>query len=455
MISPTEKLDEAKGPFDLEIEMCAIASLWLLEDDSRRRQVRMMLSADSFYLGNHATLFTATAAQIDADKPADMFLVRTEMRQRDKWEEVGGDKYASEILSRIPSADHAEHYAKIVDDLYLRRLGIAVGNELSQRLMRPADEDTATDVIQQAINDAVKISHRRNRVEVFTLADIAAQFLADKESDQSPALLTGVPELDQYSGIFAFGKYTVIAGRPSMGKSTLLRWLLQLWAQAGTEVGLVAAEEDRQKIAGNYLSSISNIENARLAYKHLDDQEFTVATHAVGDLARMKWHGVDTAFSIDEVCSAVEILATEKECKVIGVDHIHLIYTGRNYDNDHREVKEVSRRLKEICKRHRIILIAAAQLSRPDKNSRIPPPPMLTDLRESGSIEEHADAVLMIHREDYYEKQRPPTHHCEVFVRKNRNGRTGGAALFEELKNQRFREPTMTEMAMWESENMP
>lgn len=449
------QIDPSKGPYDLDAEMSFLGSFAICADPSLQARMRSAVSHDSFYLVAHEQIFSACGAVLDDGRALDVTTLRAEMRQRNTYDDIGGDGYIGKILDKVPSAIHGEHYAEIVQELHLRRLGAQVGYDLFSRLMRPALEETATAAIGAAINRAVAIQQKRTRVSAFSLAEIVAEFLAAKDDRRPASLLTGIRSLDEMAGVFSFGKYTVIAGRPSMGKSTFVRWILQLWAQAGTPVGLVAVEEDRQKIAGNYLSSISELENHVVAYSQFSKEQAITAAGAATELAKFKWWGIDTAFSISEVCNAVELLATEKQCKVIAVDHIHLIKPDRFSESEQREVKEVSRRLKEIGKRHNVILIAAAQLSRPSEKVKYPPPPTLTDLRASGAIEEHADAVLLLHREDYYHHERA-THCCEVIVAKNRNGKRGKVGLYEELKNQRFREPSFHEEQLWsQPDNSP
>lgn len=443
------EIDPEKGPYDLDAERSFLGSLAISTDESQQRRMRAMLTADAFYLPDHRHIFTGMASIIDDQKPLDVVTLRAAMKQRNTWEGVGGDAYLATILNKVPDYTHGEHYGRIIEELSLRRAGVEVGKHLANRLMLPALEETATQVLESSINEVVKIRQRRSRVDIFSLGDIVAEFLVSKDENKPAALMTGIHRLDDFCGIFGFGKYTVVAGRPSMGKSTLVRWLLEVWAMAGSAVGLVAVEEDRQKIAGNYLSSLSEIENSVVAYHDLDADQSRRAVAAHGDLARCQWYGVDTAFSITEVCNAVELLVTEKHCRVVAVDHLHLISSDRHYESEQREVKEISRRLKEIGKRHGIVLIVAAQLSRPEK-IRIPPPPTLTDLRASGGIEEHADAAVMLHREDYYRRDVTPTHMCEIIIAKNRNGRTGKTSLYEELKYQKFREPTALEAQGWE-----
>jgi replicative DNA helicase len=440
--------DPLKGPFSIEAEMSFLASVSLCKDRTRQKSMRAMLAPDDFYRRDNGIIFTAMARMLDSGSPLDAVLLGAEMKKLGTWDAVGGIEYFANILNTVPSEDHGEQYGKVVEELSLRRKGVVICQTAANRLMLPATDEVASATLDGAASSIVKIRRRQSRMQVFSMADMISQFMDAKDAGSPPCLLTGIQCLDDYAGLFAFGKYTIMAGRPSMGKSTFLRWLLQLWSGEGTSVGLVAVEEDRNKMAGNYLSSISGIPNDVLAYNKLSANESRMAADAAVDLSGYNWHGVDTAFDINEVCDAIDILVTEHQCKVIAVDHIHIIKPERATESEQREVKEISRRLKEQAKRHGIILIAAAQLSRPEKG-KIPPAPTLTDLRASGAIEEHADAAIFLHREDYYQPTSIPNHRCDIIIAKNRNGKRGQTELYEELENQRFREPKHYELNMW------
>jgi replicative DNA helicase len=223
-----------------------------------------------------------------------------------------------------------------------------------------------------------------------------------------------------------------------MGKSTMVRWLLGEWAKAGTRCGLIAVEEGRQKIAGNYISSEASMENHIVAYRDWGAPEWEEATNAVSSMVGRPLFCVDSAFKLEEVSAAFERLATEKKCQVIAVDHIHLIRMDKAGETEQREIKDISARIKELTKRFNVVGIALAQLHRPADKSRIPVPPTLTDLRASGAIEEHCDSAMFIHREDYYRRGESKTNECNIGIEKNRNGRTGNCTLRAELQYQRF-----------------
>ena len=262
------------------------------------------------------------------------------------------------------------HYAARVKEIAIRRAAITVCYKTAAAMYENLTPEEAVSKINATIKGLWRLSQTGSDLKIFSLEETLHEFLASKEQKKPSALLTGINAMDEFSGAFSFGGYTIIAGRPSMGKSTLLRWLLGQWSRCGTRTGLIAVEESRSKIAGNYISSEASLENHVVAYRDWSEIEWATASAAVGRMAGWPWFGVDAAFRLDEVCSAFEMLAMEKKCQVIAVDHIHLIRLDHHMDSDVREKSEISGRLKELAKRFNVVLIALAQLHRPTDRAR-------------------------------------------------------------------------------------
>lgn len=442
----TNQPENLLPPHDADAEVAYLSSLLHCEDIPSRRKLRGLARAEDFFSPQHGRAFALISRFVDADKPIDAALFMGAVRDEGILADVGGLPFVATLLEAMPtSADagfyltHGASYAERITGHSARRRAITEARRLLTDLMQPRSSEAAEAIIQRAITALWGTTTRQNKVEVFKLEQILHEWIDERSEKKSPALMTGCEKLDQYAGIFGFGKYTILAGRPSMGKSTAMRWLLGRWAWEGATVGLVACEEDRRKIAGNYLADGSEIHNDRLAYGALGADDWLKITSAVGTMSAWNWYGVDTAFTLAEVSTAVEKLATEFKCKVIGVDHLHLIALDRRGENEQREIKEISAKLKELAKRFGVVLIAAAQLSRPMKTAGIPPAPTLTDLRASGAIEEHADAAIFLHRVDYYRASKADKDNvCQFIIAKNRNGRRGMVKLRAQLEHQRF-----------------
>lgn len=437
--SPRTDLRGFTLPHDADAEAAAVGS-FAMADEVTQRRIRLRLAPSDFYVPAHGLVYAAACTLLDAGRPLDAVTLGAALRESGRLPEVGGIGGLVELLGTVPNPMHGEHYADKVFAYSQRRQAIRAMRAAAARLEGDVTEAEVAAVIRGGASSLVGIANRHGNVSVWSLEEAVHGWLDRREQGHQPALETGIGALDAYVGVFRFGGYTLVGGRPSQGKSTLVRWLLGEWARAGTPVGIVALEEDRDKIAGNYLSAETGIENDHLAYHKLGTAETGAVLRAIPKLAAMKWHGCDTAFTLSEVSAAVETLAVEKGCRVIAVDHIHLVQHEGRAESRNVALTEMSGALKRLARLHNVVLVVAAQLSRPPKQQGIPDPPKLTDLRESGSLEQDADAVLMVHREDYYRPRETPTHAVEIGIEKNRNGKRGVAVLREELMYQRFAE---------------
>jgi replicative DNA helicase len=304
-------------------------------------------------------------------------------------------------------------------------------------------EPAVTDLIQSCIVDLWKIATQSRDLNIWKLEDAMLRFIeARMEGKRAAALDVGIDDLDrEFRGLFTFGGYTMVAARPSMGKSTFCRWTAKMLAQAGTSVGFISIEETEDKIAGNIISSETEIENTVLAYSDWNTLDQTKISVAAEVFAGKPFYGIDSAFTLPDVLTAAEILVTQHQCRVLFIDHIHLIENQTHAESREQEISKISNALKAFFKRTGVVGIVAAQLSRPPKMIGEPPLPHLTDLRHCGGLEEHADAVLMLHRRDYYFRNTPGyvgDRLVQVLIRKNRNGQVGAATLEADLPHQRF-----------------
>lgn len=436
---------EKLPPSDLPAERCAIASLMLTGDDREAfAKARRMLWRGAFYQPDNQVILDALDELYASGKPFDATTVRSELARSGMLEQIGGVAYLAELLHGMPSAAHAMHYAKIVSMRAMEREAIRVSNQLSERLMCPIKGDDAREFIQKTIERLQKIVGIGRDIPIWKIGDAIDAFIESRRSGKLTWIETGVNILDrEYQGVLRDGGYTLIAARPSMGKSTFIRDLIRRRATTGIKCGLVAVEENQDKIIGNYLSAESNVENSRVAYEY---ERWAVWEREDIDLAIDRVRPLpicvtDTAFSLADIMAAAEEMVAKFKCRIIAIDHIHLV-GGARAENREQQISEISGAFKEFFKRRNVVGIVAAQLNRPEKGI-CPPPPSLTDLRASGSLEEHADSVLMLHREDYYYRGRDnydPNGLCQVLIRKNRNGCVGDVVMRADLAHQRFEE---------------
>lgn len=428
---------------DLNAEMSVLGAMALCGDDRATfRATRRLLWPLAFYDIDHQLIFRVLCEADDAGKPIDTLLLRSELERRKDLETIGGTVALARIIDSVPSPAHGPHYAAIVAGHARAREAIAAVNAMTVALMEPSRlAPDVNETIGIAANRLASICATGQEMKAWTISEAVDRFMNNRQNGQCvTAQQVGIEDLDRdYLGMFRFGGYTLVAARPSMGKSTLIRWMLTKLAISGTTCGLIAIEENETKIAGNVLSHISEIENDHIAYgKWTAPQQQTIRT-AAGSLASAPLYCVDTAFSLSDVLSAAEMMIGQHGCKVVAVDHLHLI-DGVRAETRQEEISKISGALKNLWKRRNVVGIVAAQLNRPEKG-QCPPPPQLTDLRGSGALEEHADAVLMLHRKDYYfrgSENYTPDGLAQLLIRKNRNGAVGEVVMKAQLQFQRF-----------------
>lgn len=430
---------ETVPPSNVPAEQCLIASMML--DKSVIPAVKRLVDRESFYQPDHQPIFDVLVRLHDQGQPVDSIIVSAELERRNLLAEVGGRAYIGEILAMVPSAAHAEQYATTVRDLHQFRQIIGLSTALNLQCYAPKPED-ASGLIETAIEKLWKIAVKGRPVEIIKLSDAADAFIESRASGASASAVdSGFTAIDEdFAGIYSRGGYTLVAGRPSMGKSTFIRDQLTRWARASESVGLISIEETLPKIAGNALAARTGLENSYVASGRLADADVEKLKDAANELRDYAFYVIDSASSIGDVIMSMEILATQYGCTHIAIDHVHLIDSPEHAENRNQQLGEISKRIKNTIKRLSIVGVVAAQLSRPPKLS-VPPPPVLSDLRDSGSLDEHADAVLMLHRQDYYRRDEDgysPDGLCDVLIRKNRNGCVGAVSLHADLSHQRF-----------------
>lgn len=442
MIAEPEISDCRVLPQDTDAESGLVGSLVLLGDDRAKfSKVRRLIAARDFTIAEHGILFGVLCDLHDRGVKFDGLIVRAELERRGTLKDLGGIAGLVKILNAVPSAAHAEHYAEIVAEKSREREAINICTNAISRLYSAHRYEGGEQIIADAWGKLRRIGQDNRRNESIRIGDAVQSFLADAEVGICESVRTGFQQLDQdYLGVVAMGGYTLVAARPSMGKSTFIRSLLADRARAGMSVGLIAREERQKKIAGNYLSAESRIENSRLANPPYNEEHWRELLPAASRIDKWKLIVNDSARTIEDVIAAAESMVMEHGCQIIAVDHLHLIGTRYRYERTLDRLTEVSHSLKDLWKELGVAGIVAAQLSRPPKGT-IPDPPEPTDLRECGALEEHADSILFLHREDYYhrnDRNWTPDGKCHVGIAKNRNGPVGGIMIDAELQVQTF-----------------
>lgn len=424
LIDPgTARHFERLPPSDLRAERSVLASLMLCGDDRATfEQTRAGLAAGAFYPADHAVIFQALCDLADRRTAIDSTTLVHEMNRRQVLEEVGGIEYVGQILGSCPSAAHGPHYATIVREKARLRALLSLCNDTIRSIYSPADDDVAESIGMGLAAKAARVATTGKPNQVHRLGDVAHEVYEAKGAGNPQRIPTGLRDLDRLIGGLRRGGKTIVGAKPGMGKSTLLKQIGLNLSRGGVTFGVISVEESRQKIAENALSNESGVLNNRIAFGRLEPDEWTRLAQATGELARLPFLIIDSARRLSNILAAVRILHAEHGCQVIAVDHLHLV-DGETDEHREREVSKISAELKWVWKDLNVAGIEAAQLNRGGGRDR----PTLASLRDSGSLEQDADTVILLHREDYYRDAKskvPPDYVLEAIVAKNKDGAT-------------------------------
>jgi replicative DNA helicase len=438
-------------PHSLEAESSVLGGLLL--DNGAWDRVGDLLIDDDFYRYEHRLIYAAVGALINATKPADVITVFEHLQNQGKAEGVGGLSYLNSLAQYVPSASNIRRYAEIVRERSILRKLVSASDEIATNAFNPKGRAVA-DIVDEAEQKIFNIGEQGSRMKqgfqameslVVTLLD-RVQEMADNPND-----VTGVPtgfyDLDRMTAGFQAGDLIVLAARPSMGKTALAINIAEHVAlHEGLPVAVFSMEMGAAQLAVRIVGSIGRIDQGHLRTGKLTEEEWPRLSEAIEKLRNVSLHIDESAgLTSSELRANARRLA--RQCGKLGlivVDYLQLMSgSSSNEENRATELGEISRGLKMLAKELQCPVIALSQLNRsvetrPDKR------PMMSDLRESGAIEQDADIIMFIYRDDYYTKElskEPGV--AEVIVAKQRNGPTGTVKLaflkpitkFENLAN--------------------
>jgi replicative DNA helicase len=436
-------------PHNLEAEQSVIGSL-LIDRDAIIR-VASMLKADDFYHGANGVIYQAILDLYNRREPTDFVTLSDELQRRERLDSIGGVAYLSSLLNVVPTAVHVEYYGKIVErTATLRRLIDAGAQIVSIGYRDGIDVEDALDSSERAIFD---VSQRRTTRDFQSIADVLERFFDQIDyMQQNRGSLVGVPtgfaDLDKLTGGLQKSDLIIIGARPSIGKTA---FALGIAYGAGVlhakTVGIFSLEMSAEQLVQRLLSTETGVDSHRLRLGQIDDHEWDRISRAFGRLAEAQIYIDDSAgLSIMELRSKCRRLQAERGLDLLVIDYLQLM-SGRRSENRVQEISEISRGLKSIARELNIPVIALSQLSR-QIESRSDHHPLLSDLRESGSIEQDADIVMFIYRDEVYDPNSEQKGIAEISIAKHRNGPVGTVNLRFFQKTARFadldlyREPT-------------
>ena len=424
-------------PHSLEAEASVLGGLLL--DNSAWDRVGDLLSDSDFYRYEHRLVFTAVSTLVNANRAADVITVFENLQSQGKAEEIGGLAYLNSLAQYVPSSANIRRYAEIVRERAILRKLVSVSDEIATTAINTNGRPVPT-ILDEAEQKIFNIGEEGSRMRqgFQSMGNLVVELLDRvEEMSQNPNDITGVPtgffDLDRMTSGMQAGDLIVLAARPSMGKTALAINIAENVAlKEGLPVAVFSMEMGASQLAIRIVGSIGRIDQGRLRTGKLQDEEWPRLTEAVERLRNV-------SLSIDETpgLTPSELRASARRlarnCGKLGlvvVDYLQLMSGSSGSDGDNRatELGEISRGLKMLAKELQCPVIALSQLNR-GVEQRTDKRPMMSDLRESGAIEQDADVIMFIYRDDYYNKDSKEPGVAEIIIGKQRNGPTGTVKL--------------------------
>ena len=424
-------MNEKVMPQKIDAEQSVLGAMFLSK--TALEKAVESLNKDMFYLDAHKKIFEVMKNLDDKKVPIDITTVTNELEEKKLLNQIGGVAYLTEIVNVVPTAANVDQYIKIIEDKYLRRNLIEAGTEITDLgFSSPDDIGEVLDEAEKKIFDVVK---NRRGSEFKTIQDVLFKAQADLEKLSSMKNeITGVPtgyyDIDKLTSGFHDNELIIIAARPAMGKTAFaLNMAVNMAVNAKKSVALFNMEMGAEQLITRMLASVGQIESSKLRTGRLEHQDWKRVNEAISRLADTRIFIDDTpGMTVSEMRAKCRRLATSEDgLDIVIIDYLQLISGSARYAGQRQqEVSEISRSLKTMAMELGIPVIALAQLSR-SVEGREDKRPLLSDLRESGSIEQDADIVAFLYRDDYYNKESAideDTSKSEFIIAKHRNGPT-------------------------------
>ncbi len=422
-------------PQDIEAEKSLLGSV-LLSDESFP-DVYEKIKIGDFYDKNHNLIYEAMIDLYNSSRPIDLQTVRAELSNKKTLKNIGGAKYLAELTNFVPTAAHAVAYAGIVAECAARRDIIKTGTEIIENAYN--SKNNVDDLLGNAEKQLIETSRGNAKDDVPSLEELcldAYNRLDDLRQNKGKlrGLKTGFRDLDNMTAGLQKGDLIIVGARPAMGKTTFAQNVAYNAASINKcGVLFFSMEMGANEIVDRMISDVSGVDNWNIRTGNISDADFSTIEESLGEMGEIPLYIDDTSgLTINEIRSRARRAKHDKNIGLIIVDYLTLIKGSDRYrGNRVLEVTEISQGLKHIARELDVPVVALAQLNR-QVTDRDDPRPVLSDLRESGSIEQDADLVMMLHRVDYYHQEEgyEPTNITELLIQKHRHGRVGKVDLY-------------------------
>ncbi len=439
---------EKVPPQSRDAEMSVLGAM-LFEEGALIRAIEI-LRPDYFYDDNHRKIFLSMQSLFEKNQPVDLVTVSEELRKQKELEEIGGVSYLTQLTAMVPTSAHAEHYAHIVKEKAILRDLIQKSTQIVQRCFE--SEGEVASVLDSAEQMIFDISQHRIEGKFFVMKEIIHDSMEtiDKlyqRKEHVTGLATGFHEFDVKTAGLQPSDLIIVAGRPSMGKSAFVTAICE---HAGIvlkkPLAFFSLEMSKEQLVQRMLCSHARVDAQKVRTGYLSHQDWPKLTSAAGKLSEALIFIDDTpGQTVLEIRAKARRLKMQHDIQLVVVDYLQLMQGVGRAESRQQEISEISRSLKALARELRVPVVAVSQLSRAVEN-RTGNRPQLSDLRESGAIEQDADVVTFLFREEYYNPSDENRNKAEAILAKQRNGPTGSIELlflkeWTRFENPEFRRP--------------
>jgi len=430
-------------PQNIEAEAAVLGAVLVNKDAMDK--IADVLIAEDFYRQDHQKIFRAVLRLFEKRSPIDLVTLTNELEALKELDAVGGAAYLAQLVNTVPTALHVIHYAEIVRHKATLRRILAAGQKIAE--LGYEEEREVAEILDEAESALFGVSRQLLKDNFQVISDIlAASFDRIDRLHREKGLLRGVPtgfkDLDHKLSGLQPSDLIILAARPSMGKTTFaLNIALNAAIKGKVPVGFFSLEQSKEQIVDRLICAQAMVDGWKLRTGNLSEDDFPAIGMAMGTLAEAPLYIDDSPnLTAIEIRTKARRLRAEQKLGLIVIDYLQLLEShrrGGGNDNRVQEVSEISRSLKALARELDVPVIALSQLSR-NVESRENKHPQLSDLRESGSIEQDADVVMFLYREDYYNRDTDRKGVTDVLIRKHRNGPIGEVELHFKTEQSRF-----------------
>ncbi|MBO9608807.1 MAG: replicative DNA helicase [Paenibacillaceae bacterium] len=424
-------LDSRVPPQNVEAEQAVLGAILL--DSETLTAAMERIGGDDFYRSSHQHIFTAMMELAEAGEPVDLVTLTSRLKDKQQLDDIGGVNYLAQLAQAVPTAANVDYYAQIVEEKSLLRRLIRTATQIVSSGF--AAEDQASELLGDAERRILEISQRRGGSGFVAIRDVLmevferVEFLSQNKGGTT-GIASGFRDLDKMTAGFQRSDLIIVAARPSVGKTAFALNIAQnVGVREKETVAIFSLEMGAAQLVQRMLCAESNVDATRMRTGYLEGDDWQKLTMAIGALSEANIYIDDSpSVTVTDIRAKCRRLKKEKGLGMILIDYLQLIAGRGKGDNRQQEVSEISRTLKQIARELEVPVIALSQLSR-GVEQRQDKRPMMSDLRESGSIEQDADIVAFLYRDDYYDKESEKKNIIEIIIAKQRNGPVGTVEL--------------------------